>query len=282
MRLLVTSMAACIVAALLLSLPTGIRAAGDGHQATITMTYTMDLSGLTAPQSKVHPTKGSKTPPAPTFDQTMTGVMYWTATQSRVEMDMKEAGKTVSICDWDKQEMYSLDPKAKTARKIDFNHDIPGLNSELGSSITYGMDWEKTVANMNKMPGATLKESGAATVNGLHCTVYDYTIDMSKVITPSASAETKGNTQQDATISEVIKSLGTGKGKIWASKELNIAVKMELAMGGMQMKYQLNDIQSWVVDESVFKVPPGYKIITKTPTQIQKPKNSHGTAPGKH
>ena len=282
MRLLMISLAVCVTAIMLGTLPAEVRAASAGHQALITMTYTMDLSGLNLPQSKSHQTKGSKTPPAPAVDQTTSGVMYWTSTRSRVEMDMKEAGKTVSICDWDKQEMYSLDSKTKTARKIDLNHDIPGLSSQLGSSMTYGMDWDKTVANMKKVSGATLRESGTATVNGLQCVVYDYTIDMSKVITPSTSTATKGKQQQDATISEVIKSLGIGKGKIWASKEFNIAVKMELAMGGMQMKYQLDNIASWDVDESMFKIPVGYKIVSNSTTPTKKPSNPAGSVHDKH
>lgn len=282
MRLLLISVAASIAAALLLSLPMGISAAGDGHQATITMSYTMDLSGFNAPATKGHQKKGASTPAAPAFDQTMTGVMYWAPARSRVELDMKEAGRMISICDWDKREMYSLDTQAKTARKIDLNRDIPGLNSELGNSMTNGMDWDKTVASMKNVPGATLKEVGTATVNGIQCTVYMYTMDMSKLTQPSAQAGSKGKAQQDAGMSEFIKSLGTSKGKIWASKELNMAIKMDLAMGGMQMNWQLDDIKSWDVDESVFKVPEGYKIITNTPSPAQHPKKSPATTPGKH
>lgn len=282
MRILITGVAACLAAALLISLPTGIRAAANGHQATVTMSYKMDLGALNVPQAKGHPAKGAKTPAASTLDRTMTGVMYWTAASSRVEMDMKDAGRIISICDWVKREMYSLDTTAKTARKIDLSQQIPGLNSQMGSSMTYGMDWDKTVAEMKNVPGATLKEAGTGTVNGLPCTVYDYTIDMSKAVTPATPAKKKGNAQHDAALSEVLKSLGTGKGKIWASKELNIAVKMELAMSGMQMKYQLDNIKSWEVDESMFKIPAGYKIITGTPAQRQKPKNTHSTTPGKH
>lgn len=282
MRILICAALAGLATALLLSLQVLAHAAGDGHQATITMTYKLDMSGIQMPDAKSPARQGSKTPATPSLSQTLSGVMYWTSTNSRVEMDMTGNGILVSLCDWEKREIYSLDLKAKTARKIDLSHDIPGLSSQLSNSMPYGMDWDKTVESIKDVPGATLKEAGRSTVNGMRCTVYDYSLDMSKTLQPSATIP-KGSAQQDPAMAKIHKNLGIAKGKIWASKELNTAVKMELTMAGMNMTWSLDNIKHWDVDKSMFVIPTDFKIITSQPiSSSKKPNKLQNNSHGKH
>lgn len=222
--------------------------AADGTQAEVSISLAMD--------SAMFEMEGADAADMPEMEpMLMTGDMYWTADAMRFELNLGVlGGQVVSLIDYQKMLAYTLDAEQKTAMEID-------LNAQMASMEEMGMpamqpdqmftNWEDTLKLMKEMPGVTVEELGTEAVGTRDCQKISFKMDMSAMA---------GDAGEDAADLSALGLAGEFAGTYWVDESIQMPVRMEMQMMGMDLTWLLENIGTWTVDPAMLSVPEDYTV----------------------
>lgn len=227
----------------------------DGNYAKFTITFELSPEM----QAMMEETGGGQNEMGGMFSDPMTGEMWWTDNNVRMEMILpgmmaeEDMSELIMLVDIPGNMMHMLNPTAMEAMEFDLAE-----MTESGGAGMMGMDptemtgdWMKNIEQLKAQPGTIVKELGKATVDGKSCLHYSFEVDPEQMEEPMPGGD-----------ESLAGMLGAFGGEIWVIEDSGIPIKFITSIMGMNMTYLLTDMKAWTPTEGIFDVPEDYTLVS--------------------